>query len=50
MKTYYIEYDVYEDNYRYCGYIEAQSKADAIETIKKEDGDVKRIVRCEIAY
>ena len=50
LDTYYIEYHVYEDNYCYCVYITADSKEEAISQFKQMEKDVKRIVKCELAY
>lgn len=47
MKIYYVEFDVYEDYFRYSGYVEAESKEEAIRRIKTEEGDVKEIIECK---
>lgn len=50
MKTYYITYRVYEDNYKYCAYITAENEKDAKEELIKLEEDLKVICGCEIAY
>lgn len=49
MRTYYIEYKVHDDAYRYCAYITADSWEDAIATFKSMESDLKEIIFCILA-
>ena len=50
MRTYYIEYNVHEDVYRYCAYVNADCLEDALDEFKAMESNLKRIVRCEVAW
>lgn len=51
MRTYYIEYQVYEDIYRYGVYVNADCLEDALDEFKENrEADLKRIERCETAW
>lgn len=48
MDTYYIEYSVHDDIFRYCTYITAGSKDEALEVFREIEKDLKDIIRMEV--
>lgn len=49
LKTYYLEYRVNSDSYKYCTYITANSRDEAMEEFAEMEKDLKAICKCEIA-